>query len=204
MLLRVGDSIMLIDTASVVSRLLAYFDHGVWSHEATWIGDGKVHEATTSGVVERKHRGLPLSALPSWVISTPAGTDSRATGGHCRIHARATWQAIQLARGAPSGVVSTAEMRLAHPTFRPERQCVPQRHCAHSRRLVPGSKPGGLPKGAPMRCSTPRALQQRDSLRLPAGSLQLLMEVRGFVAVVWSVRSQRPKGANGTSLPTIT
>jgi hypothetical protein len=52
-LLRIGDFIMLIDTASVVSRLIAYFDHGVWSHSATYTGDGNVNEATTSGVVER-------------------------------------------------------------------------------------------------------------------------------------------------------
>lgn len=52
-LLSIGDSIMLIDTASAVSRLIAYFDHGVWSHSATYTGDGNVGEATTSGVVER-------------------------------------------------------------------------------------------------------------------------------------------------------
>lgn len=52
-LLRAGDLIKLIDTASTISRLIAHLDHGVWSHSATYVGDGTVCEAITSGVVER-------------------------------------------------------------------------------------------------------------------------------------------------------
>jgi hypothetical protein len=52
-LLRPGDLIQSVDTRSLVSRVIAAVDHGVWSHVTTYIGDGQVFEATTSGVVEQ-------------------------------------------------------------------------------------------------------------------------------------------------------
>jgi hypothetical protein len=51
--LQKGDAIFSIDTKSVTSRMIAYLDQGTWSHVGTYTGDGKIVEATTSGVIER-------------------------------------------------------------------------------------------------------------------------------------------------------
>jgi hypothetical protein len=50
-LLRPGDLIQLIDTGSFVSRMIARFDQGSWSHAATYIGNGHVVEAIPIGGV---------------------------------------------------------------------------------------------------------------------------------------------------------
>jgi hypothetical protein len=53
-LARPGDSIQLTDTASFVSRIIAKYDQGSWSHTATYIGNGYVTEAIpVYGVVVR-------------------------------------------------------------------------------------------------------------------------------------------------------
>jgi Permuted papain-like amidase enzyme, YaeF/YiiX, C92 family len=48
-----GDVIEAIDTKSLVSRLIARFDHGTWSHVGLYSGNGTILEATSAGVVER-------------------------------------------------------------------------------------------------------------------------------------------------------
>jgi hypothetical protein len=48
-----GDGIFTFDTKSTVSRLITHLDQGAWSHCGTYVGDGKIVEAITSGVVER-------------------------------------------------------------------------------------------------------------------------------------------------------
>lgn len=50
---RAGDTLEVLDESSVVSRLIAKIDIGTWSHTATYVGDGRVVEAITSGVAER-------------------------------------------------------------------------------------------------------------------------------------------------------
>jgi hypothetical protein len=52
-ILRPADIIAIIDTKSVVSRLIARFDHGTWSHVGVYSGNGGIMEAITAGVVER-------------------------------------------------------------------------------------------------------------------------------------------------------
>jgi hypothetical protein len=51
--LKDGDHVFCFDSHSRVSRFIAWFDQGVWSHVAGYIGDGMVCEAITSGVVYR-------------------------------------------------------------------------------------------------------------------------------------------------------
>ena len=48
-----GDLVFVIDTHSVVSRLIAVVDQGTWSHVGCYVGGGRVCEAITAGVVER-------------------------------------------------------------------------------------------------------------------------------------------------------
>jgi hypothetical protein len=51
--IRKGDLIFTLDTKSVVSRVITYFDQGAWSHTAMYVGDGRIIEAIGEGVVER-------------------------------------------------------------------------------------------------------------------------------------------------------
>ena len=51
--LEVGDAVFTMDTKSMISRAITYFDQGTWSHTATYVGDGRIVEAIGSGVVER-------------------------------------------------------------------------------------------------------------------------------------------------------
>jgi len=51
--LEVGDGVFMVDTKSMVSCAITYFDQGTWSHTATYVGDGRIVEAIGSGVVER-------------------------------------------------------------------------------------------------------------------------------------------------------
>jgi hypothetical protein len=51
--IRDGDILLCINTESRISRFIAWFDQGVWSHTATYMGDKYVAEAITSGVVMR-------------------------------------------------------------------------------------------------------------------------------------------------------
>lgn len=51
---RSGDLIFTIDTESWISRLIAYGDCGTWSHVVSYIGEGRICEAITAGVVERR------------------------------------------------------------------------------------------------------------------------------------------------------
>jgi len=44
---------MIFDTESIVSRVIAAIDGGVWSHVADYIGNGRIIEATVRGVVDR-------------------------------------------------------------------------------------------------------------------------------------------------------
>lgn len=52
-ILRPADIIGVIDTRSLISRLIARFDHGTWSHVGCYSGDGTILEAFSAGVVER-------------------------------------------------------------------------------------------------------------------------------------------------------
>jgi cell wall-associated NlpC family hydrolase len=51
--LQKGDAIFTFDTKSIVSRIITHLDQGTWSHVGTYVGDGRVVEAITLGVVER-------------------------------------------------------------------------------------------------------------------------------------------------------
>jgi hypothetical protein len=51
--LRRADIIFVLDTKSLISRLIARFDHGTWGHVGTYTGDGTIVEAIKDGVVER-------------------------------------------------------------------------------------------------------------------------------------------------------
>jgi hypothetical protein len=51
--IRRGDLVQVLDESSLVSRLIARVDVGTWSHSARYVGNGKIFEAITSGVVER-------------------------------------------------------------------------------------------------------------------------------------------------------
>lgn len=48
-----GDLIFTYDSHSLISKLIAGFDKGAWSHVATYMGDGMLCEAITSGVTKR-------------------------------------------------------------------------------------------------------------------------------------------------------
>lgn len=48
--IRAADSLFTIDTKSRVSRLIARLDGGPWSHVATFLGDGLLHEAVAPRV----------------------------------------------------------------------------------------------------------------------------------------------------------
>ena len=48
------DYVAVFDTQSTISRLIAKFDQGPWSHVGIYLGDGKVCEAITSGVTQRE------------------------------------------------------------------------------------------------------------------------------------------------------
>lgn len=52
-MLQLGDIIFTIDAKSIVSKLIARFDHGSWSHVGAYSGQGKITEAIPIGVVER-------------------------------------------------------------------------------------------------------------------------------------------------------
>ena len=84
-----GDIIMAIHTTNLISRLIARFDHGTWSHVGLYSGDGTILEAIPAGVVERdievyhdhayrlgayRAIGLPIEsrdATVSWMRSKP-------------------------------------------------------------------------------------------------------------------------------------
>ena len=51
-ILRLGDIIAVIDNKSILSRLIAHFDRGTWSHVGVYSGEGKLVEAVLQGVVE--------------------------------------------------------------------------------------------------------------------------------------------------------
>lgn len=50
-LARPGDPVFTYDASSMLSRFIASIDRGSWGHTATYIGDGKIVEADTGGVV---------------------------------------------------------------------------------------------------------------------------------------------------------
>jgi hypothetical protein len=52
-MLHLGDVIFAIDTKNIISRLIARFDHGSWSHVGLCSGESKITEAIPIGVVER-------------------------------------------------------------------------------------------------------------------------------------------------------
>jgi hypothetical protein len=52
-IVQVGDIIFTIDTQNIISKLIARFDHGTWSHVGAYSGGGKITEAVPIGVVER-------------------------------------------------------------------------------------------------------------------------------------------------------
>jgi hypothetical protein len=52
-ILQMGDVIFTINTRSTISRLIARFDHGTWSHVGAYSGEGKITEATPPKLVER-------------------------------------------------------------------------------------------------------------------------------------------------------
>jgi hypothetical protein len=52
-IVRPADCIMIFDTTSYISRIIAAVDRGVWSHVAGYAGNGNVFELILSGMVER-------------------------------------------------------------------------------------------------------------------------------------------------------
>lgn len=52
-ILKDGDILQCINVKSRISRFIAWFDQGVWSHTASYIGDGHLIEAIPQGVVMR-------------------------------------------------------------------------------------------------------------------------------------------------------
>jgi hypothetical protein len=52
-ILKKGDGIFTVDTKSIASRLITHLDQGTWSHVGQYVGNGKIVEAMTAGVVER-------------------------------------------------------------------------------------------------------------------------------------------------------
>jgi Permuted papain-like amidase enzyme, YaeF/YiiX, C92 family len=42
-----------LDTGGIGSRLITYLDQGTWSHVGSYVGEGRIIEAITSGVTER-------------------------------------------------------------------------------------------------------------------------------------------------------
>lgn len=52
-MLHLGDVIFAIDTKNIISRLIARFDHGSWSHVGLYSEESKITEAIPIGVVER-------------------------------------------------------------------------------------------------------------------------------------------------------
>ena len=50
---RMGDFFFTLDSKSIVSKAIARFDNGSWSHVGTCIGGGQLSEAITSGVTIR-------------------------------------------------------------------------------------------------------------------------------------------------------
>jgi len=48
-----GDTIFIYDTSSIISNIIARFDNGSWSHVGIYVGEGKLCEAITSGVIKR-------------------------------------------------------------------------------------------------------------------------------------------------------
>jgi hypothetical protein len=52
-ILKPGDLIATFDTQSRMSRLISFVDGGPWSHMGVYVGNGRIAEALTRGVVER-------------------------------------------------------------------------------------------------------------------------------------------------------
>lgn len=52
-IVRPADCIMIFDTTSYISKIIATVDRGVWSHVAGYAGNGNVFDLTLSGMVER-------------------------------------------------------------------------------------------------------------------------------------------------------
>lgn len=52
-LARPADAIHTLDTQSTISRLIARYDQGTWSHTACYLGNGRVAEAIPPVVTER-------------------------------------------------------------------------------------------------------------------------------------------------------
>jgi hypothetical protein len=52
-IIRPADCIMIFDTTSHISRIIAAVDRGVWSHVAGYAGNGNILELILSGMVER-------------------------------------------------------------------------------------------------------------------------------------------------------
>jgi hypothetical protein len=76
--LKSGDLLQVFDSESKMSRLIARFDNGTWSHSATYIGDGRICEATTSGVVERGIESYAAEKFRVGIYRVPGLTELQA------------------------------------------------------------------------------------------------------------------------------
>ncbi len=50
--IRPCDIVCTFDSTSLISKAIVSIENGVWSHTAQYVGNGKIVEATTSGVIE--------------------------------------------------------------------------------------------------------------------------------------------------------
>ena len=73
-----GDLIQVFDSESTISTLIARFDNGTWSHSASYVGDGRICESITSGVVERAIESYKAPRYRLGLYRAPGLTDSQA------------------------------------------------------------------------------------------------------------------------------
>jgi hypothetical protein len=111
--LQKGDGIFTFDTKSTASRFIAYLDQGTWSHVGTYVGDGKISEAITSGVVQRSieayHNSRYRLGLYRFLHATPEQIEAFLAAERSKVDDRYSYRkaltlGIRLALGIwPSG-----------------------------------------------------------------------------------------------------
>lgn len=127
--LRKGDSVLTIDTTSIVSRTIAYLDQGTWSHAATYVGEGNIAEAVSPRVTERSievyHHTRYRLGVYRPVGATPETIDRsieflRAQLGKKYAYRKVIILGLRLALGIwPSGAArhTTPNMAITRPEF---------------------------------------------------------------------------------------
>jgi hypothetical protein len=111
--LQKGDLLFTVDTRNIISRMITYFDQGAWSHTATYVGNGRIVEASSSEVVERSIEAYLDPHYRSGVYRLPAATPEqidayiavlRSTVGDRYSYLKVLLVALRLALGIwPSG-----------------------------------------------------------------------------------------------------